>query len=57
MDSNDQARSNRSLWHNARNVNMACPPASRHRIPERFKRWLTKVLHAASTTPEPMGNC
>ena len=31
------------------------PPAWRQRIPERFIRWVASVLHAASTTPEPMG--
>ena len=30
------------------------PPARRQRIPERFIRWVASVLHAASTTPEPM---
>ena len=38
----------------ARKVRTACPPTIRHRIPERFMRCVTKVLLAASTTPEPM---
>ena len=35
---------------------MACPPRSLHRMPERLSRSVTKVLHVASTTPEPIGN-
>ena len=30
-------------------------PAARHRMPERLSRSVTRVLQAASTTPEPMG--
>ena len=33
---------------------MACPPARRHRIPERLSRSVTRVLQAASTTREPL---
>ena len=32
-----------------------CQKYSPQRIPERFSRCVTSVLHAASTTPEPMG--
>ena len=31
------------------------PPGVTPAHPERFSRWVTSVLHAASTTPEPMG--
>ena len=40
----------------ARNVRSACPPMIRQRMPERFMRCVTRVLLAASTTPEPMAN-
>ena len=35
-------------------VRTACPPTIRQRMPERFMRCVTRVLLAASTTPEPM---
>ena len=38
----------------ARKFRIACPPAIRQRMPERFMRCVTRVLLAASTTPEPM---
>ena len=38
----------------ARKVRTACPPTIRQRMPERFMRCVTRVLLAASTTPEPM---
>lgn len=50
-----QALSNHPLLAKARKVNMACPPSNPHAIPERFSRYATSVLHAASTTPEPIG--
>jgi len=39
-----------------RKVRMARPPAGRQRMPEHFLRCATRVLHAASTMPEPMGS-
>ena len=30
-------------------------PSTLHAIPERFRRWLNTVLHAASVTPLPIG--
>ena len=48
------ARSKRADLIRARKVSTACPPAIRQRMPERFMRWVTRVLLAASTTPEPM---
>ena len=36
-------------------MRMACPPRGPHRMPERLSRSVTRVLHAASTTPKPMG--
>ena len=38
----------------ARNVRTACPPTIRQRMPDRFILCATRVLFAASTTPEPM---
>ena len=34
---------------------ITCPPASPHVIPDRFRRWVNTVLHAASVTPLPIG--
>ena len=48
------ARSKRADLIRARKVSTACPLAIRQRMPERFMRWVTRVLLAASTTPEPM---
>ena len=49
------AVSKRPLCTQPRNVRIACLPASRQRIPERFSRSVTSVLYAASTTPLPIG--
>ena len=38
------------LCSSAQSVKIACPPARRHRIPERFRLCVTSVLQAASTT-------
>ena len=48
------ARSKRPDLIRARKVRTACPPTIRQRMPERFMRCVTRVLLAASTTPEPM---
>ena len=48
------ARSKRPDLMRARKVSTACPPGMRHRMPERFSLCVTRVLQAASTTPEPM---
>src|SRR5215207_11607252 len=50
-----QASSKRSLWSQARGVNTAWAPAELQRMPLSLNRWVTTVLHAASTTPEPIG--
>ena len=42
------ARSKRADLIRARKVSTACPPAIRQRMPERFMRWVTRVLLAAS---------
>ena len=38
----------------ARKVGTACSPGIRQRMPDLFMRYVTSVLLAASTTPEPM---
>ena len=45
---------NRSLWSPPRGVRIACAPLTLHRIPLCLRRCVTSVLHAASTTPEPL---
>ena len=46
------ARSKRPDLIRARKVRTACPPTIRQRMPERFMRCVTRVLLAASTTPD-----
>ena len=48
------ARPKRADLIRARKVGTACPPAIRQRMPERFMRWVTRALLAASATPEPV---
>ena len=50
------ARSKRADLIRARKVSTACPLAIRQRMPERFMRWVTRVLLAASTTPRADGD-
>jgi hypothetical protein len=52
---NFHAASKRSLWARARKVRMAWPPSLVQRWPDRFMRWVTRVLQVASMTPEPIG--
>jgi glucose/arabinose dehydrogenase len=39
----------------ARRLRTICAPSGIQRIPEQHKRCLTRVLHAASVTPDPIG--
>jgi transposase len=39
----------------ARRLRTICAPSGVQRIPEQHKRCLTRVLHAASVTPDPIG--